>query len=848
MSIGKIAEFNITTDNWRLYVERLEQYFIVNKISSDLKVPTLITVMGADSYELLVNLCTPAKPNTKTFDEITAIMSRHLQPTPNELAERYKFRCRKQRQTESISEYVAVLKKMSKSCEFGVCLEENLRDQLVCGIYNDTIRQRLFAESKLDFAKAYTLALSIEAAEKDSAVVEQQSSSMAGMKDVVECQIVASSQRSSSRVDSGWRTQAGGWRGAGARRGRGFERTARSSQAAAPAATERLGLAERGQRQRQHQCRVCGAGHDADTCKYARYVCRVCNQAGHLRRMCPLLVGHHVVVMDNHRNDDRSDDVQSDEVTTVFDFNNQVSLTDCKPLYTTLLVNDKLIKFEVDTGSAISCINEEVYRRLFNEMNIQKCNVILRYYTGELVKPVGLIRPLVKFKDKCEPLDLYIVKKGKTSLLGRQWLASLEIDFLFKGLNCNNLMSSETKFDVKEFSSRYCEVFADGLGRFTGGKVHIRLREGAQPVFMRARPLAYALREPVERALHQLVQDGILTPVTRSDWATPIVPVVKKDGNIRICADYKLTLNKAIEVDRYPLPKFEDLLTRLNGGERFTKIDFSQAYAQFELDESKKYTVINTHKGLFRYNRLVYGLSSSPAIFQRHLEELFADLPHVGVFLDDVIITGPTTSTHLDTLHKVFSRLQQYGLKVKREKCSFFAKEVVYLGHVISKDGVRTCQDKVEAILKTRRPENVSELRAFLGMVNYYSKFVQNVSTILAPLYNLLKANVKFRWTTDCSEAFEKIKEQLAGSDVLVHYSPQLPLILTTDASTVGVGAVLAHRTPDGERPIAYASRSLTAAERAYSQIDREALGIIFGVRKYHQFLYGREFILRTDH
>lgn len=221
-------------------------------------------------------------------------------------------------------------------------------------------------------------------------------------------------------------------------------------------------------------------------------------------------------------------------------------------------------------------------------------------------------------------------------------------------------------------SSRYSEVFADGLGRFTGGTVGIHLRPGVRPVFMRARPLAYALRGPVERTLDQLVRDGILTPIERSDWATPIVPVVKKDGSIRICADYKLTLNKVIEVDRYPLPRVEDLLVRLSGGELYSKLDLSQAYAQFELDDSRKYTVINTHKGLFRYNRLVYGLASSPAIFQRRLEQLFADLPRVGVFLDDVIITGSTVSEHMNNLCKVFDRLQRYGLKVKRDKCSFF--------------------------------------------------------------------------------------------------------------------------------------------------------------------------------
>lgn len=196
--------------------------------------------------------------------------------------------------------------------------------------------------------------------------------------------------------------------------------------------------------------------------------------------------------------------------------------------------------------------------------------------------------------------------------------------------------------------------------------------EGARPVYMRARPLAYALREPVERALDQLVADEVTSPVETSGWATPIVPVVKSDGTIRVCGDFKLTLNKCLEVDRFPLPKVEDLLAKLGGGEKFTKIDLSQAYAQFVLDkESQEYTVINTHRGLFRYKRLIYSLLSSPGIFQRKLEQMFADIPRVGVFLDDVIISGRNDQEHLETLHKVLQRLQHYGLKIKTSKCAF---------------------------------------------------------------------------------------------------------------------------------------------------------------------------------
>ncbi|KAG6456673.1 hypothetical protein O3G_MSEX009872 [Manduca sexta] len=397
-------------------------------------------------------------------------------------------------------------------------------------------------------------------------------------------------------------------------------------------------------------------------------------------------------------------------------------------------------------------------------------------------------------------------------------------------------------------SSRFCEVFKEGLRRFTGGPVGFQLRDGARPVFMRARPLAYALREPVERALDQMVRDGILTPVATSDWATPIVPVMKKDGTVRVCADFKSTLNKCLEVDHYPVPRVEDLLAKLHGGQKFTKLDLSQAYAQFELNESKKYTVINTHKGLFRFNRLIYGLASSPGIFQRKLEHLFADMP-VGVFLDDLIITGVDDRSHLATLYEVFERLQKYGLRIKKEKCTFFADSVTYLGFVISKQGIHTCPEKIKAIENAPVPTNITELRSFLGLVMYYAKFVSNLSTILAPLYRLLRKDVKYEWNGACSESFDTIKRMLVSSKILAHYSLDLPLVLTTDASSIGVGAVVSHLFPGSEeRPVAFASRVLNAAEKSYSQIEREALAIIYGVRKFHQYLYGRKFILRTDH
>ncbi|XP_063391394.1 uncharacterized protein K02A2.6-like [Cydia fagiglandana] len=630
MSIGKLQPFDPSADDWALYVDRLEQYFIVNSVTDALKVPTLITVMGSASYELLVTLCTPDKPSTKKFEVLKELMTNHLQPKRSIMAERYKFRQRIQKKGESLAVYVADLKKMTQYCDFKTELENNLRDQFVCGIADDTIRQRLFVEDGLTFAKAWKLAVAMEAAEKDAAAVDSRTRGTS--KEVVEVLYASASGSGARRQGS-----SGAWRSNGASQAAGRSKAApqawggRAQAKPAPVAGAASAGAPRARE--QGQCRACGGNHDAATCKFRMYSCRVCMQQGHLKKMCPRLqTGARVHALDANEEDEEEllNEVQLNALSVG-------SLSRYKPFMMTLDVNGIGLEMEVDTGSAISCISLECYQKLFNNLPILTPNVLVNLYAGESLRPVGKITPIVKYKNKEISLDLFVIDGGKNPLLGRQWLYELTMGV--EPFSCNKI-DTKLELTMDSLISRYKDVFADGLGRYTGGTVALRVRSGAAPVYMRARPLAYALRAPVERALDQLQRDGIITPVETSDWATPIVPVIKRDGGIRICGDYKLTLNRCLEVDRFPLPRVEDLLVKLHGGETFSKIDLSQAYAQFELDEaSKPYTVINTHKGLYMYNRLIYGLSSSPGIFQRKLEQLFADLPRVGVFLDDVIIT-----------------------------------------------------------------------------------------------------------------------------------------------------------------------------------------------------------------
>ncbi|KAL0810732.1 hypothetical protein ABMA28_010054 [Loxostege sticticalis] len=855
-SIGKLREFDMKSGKWSSFIERLEMYFLVNGVKDELKLPTLIASLGDEAYELLVNLASPKKPKDLEFSEADDLMRKHLQPAPSALAERFRFRQRRQLPEENVANYVAELKRLSRDCKFDKNLSENLRDQLVCGVRSDIIRQRLFAEADdLTFNDAVKVASSLEAAERDAAAVEQggtgaEHSEVGALASAVHSTLNTMSVAGRSRINYRRHKTGMGRTGIGPAQGRSMT------------------------------CKACGSDqHLEKTCRYREFVCSRCKQKGHLRRVCsfsPKFPEHR----GNQRGRVHYGEVRSDSETEPEDvykpaqedgvaeghysynhysdaegeeeFLNHLDLSDYKAVSLEISIGGTQVKMEVDTGSAISCISSATYKQTFPKYKIKPCKAIIRFYDGSKIRPLGIIKPWVEYNGIKKVLDLYVIEGGTTSLLGRQWLAELQIDI--PRFSCNYLKNykhchtSDLNNEIHLLLDRYKELFDGGLGRYNGGRASLRVRDDAVPVFHRARPVPFALRERVDAELDAMLRSDVIEPVDASDWASPLVPVNKPDGSLRICADYKSTLNPALLVDRFPLPRIEDILVRLNGAQFFSKLDLSQAYNQIELDDSSKYTVINTHRGLFKYKRLVYGLASSPGIFQRIMSNLLGSIENVQVFLDDVIIGGKTRFEHLEALQLVLQKLKESGLKIKLSKCVFLAKEVSYLGYVVSREGIKADPSKIEAIQKIQKPRNVSELRSFLGLVNFFSKFIHNLGPRLVPLYNLLRKGVEWSWNKECERTFIEIKSLLTSTQVLIHYDPNKPLILTCDASARGIGGVLSQPGRQGERPVAYVSRTLTEAERNYSQIHREALAIIFCVKKLHQYLYGRKFTLRTDH
>ena len=474
---------------------------------------------------------------------------------------------------------------------------------------------------------------------------------------------------------------------------------------------------------------------------------------------------------------------------------------------------------------------------------LQSSDVCVKTYSGESLDVIGSIDVDVKYEGQKASLRLQIIAGDGPTLLGQDWLHKLK-------LNWPAISHLSSPVTLESMLDMHSSVFNEELGRVQGMSEKIHVEPGATPQFCNARPMPYALRGRVECELDRLHELGVIEPVEFAEWAAPIVPVVKSDRSVRICGDYKVTVNKVATVDTYPLPRIEDLFASLAGGKLFSKIDLGHAYQQIPLaEESKKFVVINTHKGLYRYNCLPFGIASAPAIFQRMIEGILQGIPHVTVYIDDILVTGASDSEHLQNLQEVLTRLEKAGLELKKDKCAFMLPAVEYLGHVISEEGLKPTADKVRALVEAPVPKDVSQLQSFLGLVNYYAKFLPNLSSALAPLNQLLQKSRKWSWGSSQAKAFQAAKEALTSATVLTHYNPDLGLILNCDASPYGVRAVLSHQLEDGSmRPIAFASRSLDPAERRYAHLDKEGLAIVYGVKKFHQYLFGCKFVINSDH
>ena len=353
----------------------------------------------------------------------------------------------------------------------------------------------------------------------------------------------------------------------------------------------------------------------------------------------------------------------------------------------------------------------------------------------------------------------------------------------------------------------------------------------------------------IQEHVSNMLQQGVIQPA-KSPWASNLVLVKKKDGSLRCCVDYR-QLNSLTRKDAYPLPRTDMCLDAMSGARWFSTFDLRSSYHQVAMEEEDSdKTAFVCREGQFKFKTMPFGLCNAGATFQRLMDMVMSGLAFEVclVYLDDVIVFSSTMDEHFQRLTAVLTRLRDTGLKLKPSKCQLLQKHVAFLGHIVSEDGVSTDPEKVRAIMDWPTPDNLREVRSFVGLCSYYRRFVEGFAKISAPLHAMTKKGETFRWTSECQEAFDRLKVVLTSAPVLAMPDEESPFLLDVDAAQTSIGAVLSQRQQGVEKVVAYASRKLSKCEINYCVTRKELLAVVYFVKYFKHYLQGRRFTVRTDH
>ncbi|XP_060806004.1 uncharacterized protein K02A2.6-like [Amyelois transitella] len=595
------------------------------------------------------------------------------------------------------------------------------------------------------------------------------------------------------------------------------------------------------------ECSRCGNrnhGSQDSKCPAKDKNCLKCGLKGHFRQFCRTRLP---IKRNNDTNDYKTENKRfkgqnkdnetrskpKDDLNYVFRIDEDNEL-ECE-------VGGTKVNMLVDSGCKCNLVTSKTWKILKDsnaimENRIENPNKTFYGYGSN--QPLNVIESFesnVRIASKSQKATFYVIKDGTRNLLGKE--TSISMGVLRIGLEVN-----QTEMEAP-------------FPKLKGVQINISIDDKIHPISQPLRRIPIPLEEKVDTKIKELIDRDIIEEVQGpSKWVSPIVPVLKDNGEIRLCVDMRRA-NAAILRENHPLPTMDKLLPKMKEAKYFSKLDIKDAFHQLELHPDCRYiTTFITSKGLFRYKRLMFGIACAPEIFQKTLERILLGCEGTINFIDDILIHGKNIEEHDRRLKKVIETLEENNVVLRKDKCLFRKTEIHFLGHEFSEKGVRPLQKYVSSIQGFRAPINIGELQSFLGLINFVGKWIPNLATTTEPLKELLRkksgkaSEITKNWGPNQKNAFAELKLALSNIPTLGFYDVKDRTIVIADASPVALGGVLVQMNNKGPRIIAYGHKTLTDCERRYCQTEKEALALVWAVEHFHVFLYGKQFELVTDH
>ena len=788
--------------NWKKWKQVWSAYETVTGLKqreSSFRVATFITCIGSSALEIHNGLPFKTDEEKDDIEVVMKLWQDHCVGKTNVIYERYKFNNRVQKEHESVEQYVTALRSLASTCEFGNLKDDMIRDKIVCGIRSDSIRTKLLQESKLTLERCISLARSAE-------------TSKTQVKEITS----GNNDDKVNKVD--------------------HKQSRRQFQKALP------------KPQICQECLFCGKSHERDRNKCPAFgkTCTKCRKQNHFARCCNSYASSsHKVheICDESSSEEELFNVtlgETDGENNTYEVRNNFG----KKLFATMLIEDKQVRMQIDSGASCNILPKKfVPANAF----ITETDKELVTFCKSKIKAIGVSK--VSFRNaknnKKYRAEFVIVDGDYTPIIGARAAQQMRL-IVVNNENILQVNPTVAPNSKEQILQQYHDVFG-GLGKMEG-KLHLVTDPSAQPAVMPPRRVPLVTKGKLKEELQRLEKLGVIAKQEApTDWVSSLVVTSKTDGRVRVCID-PLHLNKALKRPHYPLPVIEEIFPDLADAKVFTKVDLKDGFLQVELDdESSELTTFQTPWGRYRYLRMPFGITPAPEYFQQKLDQNLEGLKGTFKIADDILVIGQgddPSKDHDQNLQNLLDRCRSRNIKLNKSKFHYKCDSIPFIGHVLTKDGLKPDPSKIDAITNMERPADVEAVRRLIGMVKYLSKFLPDLSTASEPLRRLTHKDTVFQWNGEQEQAFLNVKELVSQAPLLKYFDSKEPIEGQGDASSTGLGFALMQNG----QPVTFASRALTAAERNYPQIEKELLALVYGLEHNHQYVYGRPIKLWTDH